>query len=112
MVIQIIPCSSTVFAVFTDSDGKPVFEMLACLGLVDLPGKRLVCGMSMGDHIEPADGKMNFVGYSSDTKPERWVKPCKSRKVEIDKHLAEEKARKLIVPPSQIMGAWTDTKKN
>jgi hypothetical protein len=114
MLVALIPIQVTAYAVFAGEDGKPIFRQLVATGVMELPGKdaagkakRVAAGFALGEHIEPADFKPNFVGFSETMNSAEWAEACKAKRAELVEKDKLLKQSKLVIPgrPGDAMHA-------
>jgi hypothetical protein len=105
--LQIIPAPENLYAVFADTDGNAFFERVVALGNLEVDPDpeqpiRVVAGYTVGDHLNPADFRHNFLGYFTgvpDTIPtELWNKVAAKKAKEIRAAKLKAAESKIIVP--------------
>ena len=100
------------YAVFADEEGKPYFEPLVALAMAafnpEKPEMRTMVGMTMGDAIQCADVKANFVGWERNPTDEddsgfirvrpHWLDKCRAKRNAITAAEQAKKQEKLWTP--------------
>jgi hypothetical protein len=102
MLLHLLPVMVPTFAVFATEQGEPEFRPVVALGMMELgteeKPKRVAAGFCVGDHIEPADFKPNFVGFSGDESPAPWRDRCQVKREEVRRKEDALKRSKIVVP--------------
>lgn len=94
-ISSLTPCAPGWHAVFTNEEGEPEFEPVACWALLSSDDGQSVVAMTRGQgggaNLLPADEDPMFVGLAAPgEEPDDWAEPCRDHLESLGAELGDE----------------------